>query len=475
MKLASLLFAFTLLALSYSAKAQPATFTHYYVDNSGSPACSDSNPGTSQSAPWCTVAHAMTQITSLSPGNSILFKCGDVWNESMIIPNNAHGSAGNPITIGHYGTSCAVPSFASYDGTNTRHSYRRNLPALNGGSTRTNGIIAHHSTGVSYLTIDGFDVHDFTVGGINFVSPSCGGMPGITITNNAVHENGGGAYAGATEGPDSTLAGACDAAAPNGPGPCDNRNYDIDGGINFNDDCAAGGNDGVQITHNAVWDQGGHNTLRVHFDNSPNTLVAWNVVGPGCFHNCIDTKGINARIQYNITTCPASTQRSPGGFGQCDAGNAGLYTEIQGGTFTEHPIYEYNVAYNIGICGQIVGGNTSGGGVAPSWRNNTCHNAYGNGALYTSSLVAPCTIEKNILGGPTAVHDSSGANCTWDYNDDFGATANPVGKHDIRIDPNYVNPTGALPDFHPQNSTVLTGAIGAMVTSSSYFGALAGP
>src|SRR5271157_3850465 len=62
-----------MLILSVGAKA-----TTYYVSSS---AGSDSNTGTSSSTAWQTIAHVNGQ--TFSPGDSILFKRGDVWNESL--------------------------------------------------------------------------------------------------------------------------------------------------------------------------------------------------------------------------------------------------------------------------------------------------------------------------------------------------------------------------------------------------------
>jgi hypothetical protein len=72
-----------------------ASATTYYVSTTGS----DTNPGT-QTQPWKTIAKV--SASSFSPGDSILFKRGETWNETLIPPSS--GSAGNPITFGAYGT-----------------------------------------------------------------------------------------------------------------------------------------------------------------------------------------------------------------------------------------------------------------------------------------------------------------------------------------------------------------------------------
>ena len=93
--------ALLLVMLSASASA-----TTYYVSSSTG---SDSNSGTSSFAPWQTIGHVNGQ--TFNPGDSILFKRGDVWNESLAPPSS--GSSGNPITFDAYGTG-AAPNLTGY-------------------------------------------------------------------------------------------------------------------------------------------------------------------------------------------------------------------------------------------------------------------------------------------------------------------------------------------------------------------------
>ena len=92
-----------LLLLILSAGAGATT---YYVSSSTG---SDANNGTSVSTPWQTIAHVNAQ--TFQPGDSILFKRGDVWNESLAPPSS--GSSGNPITFDAYGTG-AAPNLTGY-------------------------------------------------------------------------------------------------------------------------------------------------------------------------------------------------------------------------------------------------------------------------------------------------------------------------------------------------------------------------
>jgi len=90
------LYAFILL-LALAARANATT---YYVSSS---AGNDANSGTSASAAWQTIAHVNAQ--TFEPGDAVLFKRGDVWNESLAPPSS--GSSGNPIRFDAYGTGPA--------------------------------------------------------------------------------------------------------------------------------------------------------------------------------------------------------------------------------------------------------------------------------------------------------------------------------------------------------------------------------
>jgi hypothetical protein len=78
----------------------------YYVSSSTG---NDSNNGTSAASAWQTIGQVNGQ--TFQPGDSILFKRGDVWNESLV-PSSS-GSSGNPIAFDAYGTGPA-PNLTGY-------------------------------------------------------------------------------------------------------------------------------------------------------------------------------------------------------------------------------------------------------------------------------------------------------------------------------------------------------------------------
>jgi hypothetical protein len=69
----------------------------YYVSNTG---CSDSNPGTSETLPWCSISKINSMI--FQSGDNIYFKRGDSWTGQLLTVSSS-GSSGNYITYGAYG------------------------------------------------------------------------------------------------------------------------------------------------------------------------------------------------------------------------------------------------------------------------------------------------------------------------------------------------------------------------------------
>lgn len=89
-----LLFSPLLLLFFLSASLHAATF---FVDNSGSPACSDSAGNGSATNPWCTINYGLSHI---SGGDTLNVKAG-TYREDVYISGPA-GTAANPTTIQAY-------------------------------------------------------------------------------------------------------------------------------------------------------------------------------------------------------------------------------------------------------------------------------------------------------------------------------------------------------------------------------------
>ena len=102
----------------------PLPETKFYISNDGS----DRNSGTSPLTPWKTIS----KINSMKfkPGDSILFKCGDRWEESLIIPSN--GTSKNHIVFSSYGKGAKPKLYGSKPVTSfSKHSSLPNVYKCN--------------------------------------------------------------------------------------------------------------------------------------------------------------------------------------------------------------------------------------------------------------------------------------------------------------------------------------------------------
>lgn len=73
----------------------PAYLRAFYVSNDGD----DSASGTSPATAWKTVAH-VNALTTLLPGDAVLFERGGTWRETVVVP--ASGDDGHDITFSNY-------------------------------------------------------------------------------------------------------------------------------------------------------------------------------------------------------------------------------------------------------------------------------------------------------------------------------------------------------------------------------------
>jgi hypothetical protein len=182
-----------------------STNTTYYVDNSAGSGCSNSNAGTSTSAPWCDFTNVNSQ--ALLSGDSLLLKAGDVFNEG-ITPTGSGSDAAHPISIGCYGTTCASdyptvkPASSSSDAillTDPSFFSVSNLTLSNA----SNGIHVHFTTlDHQSLSFTNLYVTSVTNNGIYFdgfnqnppyaVASGHSIISGVTIDNLSVNAPGGG-------------------------------------------------------------------------------------------------------------------------------------------------------------------------------------------------------------------------------------------------------------------------------------------
>lgn len=160
-----------------ASPAAAATGTTYYVSTSGS----DSNAGTSSSAPWKTLTKV--DATTFQPGDQILFQDGGSWT-GQLWPKGS-GTSGAPITIGNYGSG-ALPAIAGAgtvpDAVKIWNQQYWTITGLdvsnNAGSAASNlgdfrGIHIGGDDGatLSGFVVNGVSVHDVT-GVVNWIGGS---------------------------------------------------------------------------------------------------------------------------------------------------------------------------------------------------------------------------------------------------------------------------------------------------------------
>ncbi len=388
----------------------------------------DSNPGT-QSQPLKTIAKVISLESSLTPGEQVLFKAGDVWQEELTL-DNVNGSAGNRIIFGSYGGSNGN-NYPIIDGNNGA------IDNCICADQETNNSCGQSTQGrVSYVTVTGFECQNTSQYGITFIAYNSP-MPGIVVSNNYIHNTGPGAYAG-------------------GSGGYDDGNFRNQ--LNMEDDHTTAG-DGFQVLNNIVNSSGGHNCLAVQGDfNGP--VVSGNIVGPGCVHNLIDLESTsNALIENNVSTCP-----------NCNSNSAiGIFIGDQYGPSSATLVA--NTAYSIPVGVQAEPDTSINNYCKSRFQNDGCSlslKVY-NETTYGTTLSdvessqcsvsqAPITldIQKSIFDGGVIDIESTQCIANWNYNDDLNISGNPTGPQDLsNVDPQFMDPTNG--NFTPQHSTIITG------------------
>jgi hypothetical protein len=163
----------TALTLIVPGAAQAAT---YFVDGA---AGSDANAGTSQAAPWRSVAKV--NAGRFVAGDSVLFRGGVVYS-GMLSPHAA-GSAAAPVVFGAYGTGRPVLDGSSGSGyAGIEIDYGSAYVVFSGFEVRgyASGHAAYLYSGAN-VTFDDLYAHD-NLNGI-WVGGSGPGVPNVTIAN----------------------------------------------------------------------------------------------------------------------------------------------------------------------------------------------------------------------------------------------------------------------------------------------------
>jgi len=160
--------------------AAPAWATVYYVDATGG---EDSNPGTAIDNAWQTVSEV--NGSSFAAGDSILFKRGDTWDETLTVPSS--GTEGSPIYFGDYGSGVYPKITGGLDENgSTNVNYGAEIITFNdapGASLST----AYTSNPVMYEGID--NQVEVSIGGTGCTFSKNGGGYTDTADNVVVNDN----------------------------------------------------------------------------------------------------------------------------------------------------------------------------------------------------------------------------------------------------------------------------------------------
>src|SRR5688572_20143382 len=159
----------------------------FYVSPSGS----DSNSGTSTSAPWRSISKVNSK--DLNAGDVVLFKGGSTFHGTLSLTSGDGGTSSAPVRVGSYGTGKATISVSSGRGivVSTGGVSIDNIKVIATSRSATYGIKVASSSGTkSYIRINNVDVSGFGEYGINIVGESgSAGFSDVRITNSAVYNN----------------------------------------------------------------------------------------------------------------------------------------------------------------------------------------------------------------------------------------------------------------------------------------------
>ena len=145
-------FFFSMGVIVASADTADGSGTTYYISDSLG---NDENNGTSEATPWKTIER-LSQV-SLTAGDTVLFKSGDVWYGAFELDVSG-GMQDNPITFSSYGEG-AKPSLRLYSGTVTQTTEGICLRLLNANGFVMDGLdIGYANLGIKlYYDADHYE------------------------------------------------------------------------------------------------------------------------------------------------------------------------------------------------------------------------------------------------------------------------------------------------------------------------------
>ncbi|WP_231594382.1 choice-of-anchor Q domain-containing protein [Paenibacillus algorifonticola] len=297
---------FTLCVIGVSGPDVSAEGADYYVATTGN----DSNAGTI-TAPWKTLQHAADAV----PTGSTVYVRGGVYNQKLKITRSGSAAAG-PIIFTNYADEAAV-----IDGTGLTASGAEGLVSL---------------TDVSYVTVKGFEIRNFTSASKNRVPIGIyvsGAGSYISLLDNKVH-----AIKNTVTPTGSDLLGrdAHGIAVYGTKSPASLNNLTIDGNELYNlvlgssESLVLNGNvDTFEVTNNLVHDN----------DNIGIDLIGFEGTAPNTAYDQVRNGLVKGNRVYNITSNnnPSYRKKLPNNSNAAD----GIY--VDGG---KDSIIEQNYSYN---------------------------------------------------------------------------------------------------------------------------------
>ena len=449
----------------------------YYVDATNG---NDANPGNSITAPWQTIAKVNS--TKFTPGDSVLFKCGETWSGITLHPLGS-GTSGRPIVISKYGTG--------------------NLPKIIADANGVHNINAVYLFNQQYITISNLDVtNDYTATmsdtvvtfGVHVVGTNSGTLRGITIKNMVVHDVTG-AYGSKPESGgilcqvtgtsnvtvfDSLIIEGCkiynvDRTGISTQSSWTGREINGDYGTapwrpfthvyirNNRLDSVAGNSIIIRnsknpiVEHNIVWKSGVKYTGNAIFTfNCDDATVQYNEVAFTVYNSGdVDASALDGDYRCHRTVFQYNyTHDNEGGFAVAVcAPTSGVPA-----TFDDSTVFRYNISQNDG---HHNGGNNNEGQII-SVTGQTTNTFFYNNTIYSSNDFN-YAIYHRTWGGSGSVYPDA----TYYYNNIFyinkknpsftfgGSTGNvfdynlyylplggshPIDAHEINLDPQFVNP-----------------------------------
>lgn len=405
----------------------PATAATFYVNNSGSPACSNSPTNGSATSPWCTLDYGVTRIAS---GDTLYVRSGTytIANGFLLIAGPSGTSGAHTVISAYPGdtvnllpsdsstklvfgglSSCTPVSYMDFSGFRMYSS---------GGNTWETAVTVNCS---SHITLSNLTVHDTGQEGIHIF----GNSTYVTLSNSTIYNTGTGSldgegvYVGSSTSVSTvdntntvtisgnTIHNTKDEGIELKPGTHD---CIVDGNTLYSNNTEGGGYGGAAIEVNEAV------ASPQHWDSNPNHIIRNNVVhdtgvaGASALYNTAIRLGTGSlaynNIIYSVTSPGYGIYLTNGEFGNTDTYTRGVYHNT------------------IDMSSNATG---SSGSPTVDVRNNIGPTGSYNTATSSSLYVSQATHNYHLSATATAAHDK-GADLTATVPADIEGTSRSVNS-----------------------------------------------